>query len=178
MEKQVEKAIKDRLSKFTHLMKFDETPQIFYATICVFKDILGRFDDAPRAPEHYEADCLLVVNDYELKEFCDDFASALYNTLEVNIKDRQSHFRNLNRYICWDAFCRVFNYKRFSEFLQKNLLTCDFETYEKNGKKGFKATCNSAIWVFSWISGVEKLKENVNMAGADERIAAFQKYHF
>lgn len=162
MEKKIEDAIKNELAHVDELIKSGEFYPPFVMAGLVFENVLADFKDSPKDKKDYILDYYFKVYGYEFAEFCDDFAAAVYDSIETPIKKRANDSSNLEDDLRWNKFSGVFNCVKFSEILQENLLSRNcVDTFEKYGEKVVMIKCHQRVWAFANFYAPKWLRDKI-----------------
>lgn len=150
MERRIVDAIKSELVHIGDLMDRREYSPVFNMAGLVFENVLVNFKDAPKDPKDYILDYYFKASGYEFSAFCDDFAAAVYESLEVPLMKRARDTKKIEDYLKWNKFSGVFNCAKFSEILQENLLTKNcVDSFEKYGEKIVMIKCHRYMWAYA-----------------------------
>lgn len=162
MKKRIEDAIKSELKHISDLMDSSEYSPVFNMSGLVFENVLVEFKDGPKDPKDYVLDYYFKVYDCDFAKFCREFAAAVYSSIEAPLFEHSQDTRNEEDFLKWCKFCDVFNFDKFSEILQENLLTRNcVDTFEKYGQKVVMIKCHQHVWAFANFYAPKWLREKI-----------------
>lgn len=162
MEKKIEDAIKNELANVDKLINSGQFSPQFVMAGLVFKKVLSNLEDIQNDPNDDILDYYFKAYDYEFAEFCDDFAAAVYQSIETPIAKKAHDTSNLEDDLKWNKFSGVFNCANFSEILQENLLTRNcVDTFEKCGDKVVMIKCHKLVWAFANFYAPKWLRDKI-----------------